>query len=77
MIALAIILTGIGFLHPARIFIFALSRYTFRRISCGHWICRAPVRVTRWSSPMLTTPKGALDAGIRGVGLISRRLSPR
>ena len=75
MIALAIILTGIGSYALRAFFIFALSRYTFPPILLQALEYVAPAVMAALVISMLTTPEGALDAGLpETVGLICAAL---
>ena len=64
MIALAIILTGVGSYTLRAFFIFALSRYTFPPFLLKALEYVAPTVMAALVISMLTTPEGALDAGI-------------
>ena len=71
MIALAIILTGIGSYTMRAFFIFALSRYTFPPLFLQALEYVAPSVMAALVISMMTTPEGALAAGVpEGVGLI-------
>ena len=75
MIALAIILTGIGSYTLRAFFIFALSRYTFPPFLLKALEYVAPTVMAALVISMLTTPEGALDAGIpEAVGLVCAAL---
>ena len=71
MIALAIILTGIGSYTLRAFFIFALSRYTFPPLLIEALEYVAPTVMASLVISMLTTPEGALAAGApEGAGLV-------
>ena len=71
MIALAIILTGIGSYTLRAFFIFALSRYTFPPLLIEALEYVAPTVMASLVISMLTTPEGALAAGVpEGAGLV-------
>ena len=78
MIALAIILTGIGSYTLRAFFIFALSRYTFPPLLLQALEYVAPTVMAALVISMLTTPEGALAAGApEGAGLICAALIAR
>ena len=75
MIALAIILTGIGSYTLRAFFIFALSRYTFPPVLLQALEYVAPTVMAALVISMLTTPEGVLAAGIpETAGLICATL---
>ena len=64
MIALAIVLTGIGSYAMRAFFIFALARYTFHPILLRALEYVAPTVMAALVISMLTTPEGELAAGL-------------
>ena len=64
MIALAIVLTGIGSYTMRAFFIFALARYTFPPILLRALEYVAPTVMASLVISMLTTPEGELAAGL-------------
>ena len=71
MIALAIILTGIGSYFMRAFFIFALARYSFPPLLLRALEYVAPTVMAALVVSMLTTPEGTLAAGLPElVGLI-------
>ena len=77
MIALAIILTGIGSYTMRAFFIFALSRYTFPPQFLRALEYVAPAVMAALVISMLTTPEGALARAHPKVRALSvRRLLP-
>ena len=78
MIALSIILTGIGSYTLRAFFIFALSRYAFPPLLLRALEYVAPAVMAALVISMLTTQGGALTAGVsEGVGLICAALVAR
>ena len=71
MIALAIILTGMGSYMMRAFFIFALSRYTFPPLLLRALEYVAPTVMAALVISMLTTPQGALTASwAESLGLL-------
>ena len=64
MIALAILLTGIGSYAMRAIFIFALARYAFPPLLLRALEYVAPTVMAALVISMLTTPQGELAAGL-------------
>ena len=64
MIALAILLTGIGSYAMRALFIFALARYAFPPLFLRALEYVAPTVMAALVISMLTTPQGELSAGL-------------
>lgn len=78
MIALAIILTGIGSYAMRAFFIFALARYAFPPTLLRALEYVAPTVMAALVISMLTTPEGKLAAGLPELlGLISTAIAAR
>ena len=67
MIALAIVLTGIGSYAMRAFFIFALARYAFPPLMLRALEYVAPTVMAALVISMLTTPEGELAAGLPEV----------
>ena len=78
MIALAIVLTGIGSYAMRAFFIFALARYTFPPILLRALEYVAPTVMAALVISMLTTPEGEFAAGLPELlGLICTAIAAK
>lgn len=78
MIALAIVVTGIGSYAMRAFFIFALARYTFPPMLLRALEYVAPTVMAALVISMMTTPEGELAAGLPELlGLICTAIAAR
>lgn len=78
MIALAIVVTGLGSYAMRAFFIFALARYTFPPMLLRALEYVAPTVMAALVISMMTTPEGDLDTGLPKVlGLIFTAIAAR